>query len=298
MNMKTLIVLFIACVSWTSVQGQISSVVNYSNLESDSTKIYEITTRDGNTFIGHVEDKSTSTIFLETSNLGLLQISIVDIKSMVLVESRQIVEGEYWADHPQSTRYFWQPNGYGVKQGEGYYQNVWILFNQFSVGVTDNFLLGGGFMPLFLFGGGPTPFWLTPKFSIPLAKDKVNLAAGALLGYVVGGEVGFGIPYGALTLGSRDRNVSFGLGYGYAGGSWASAPTITISSLIRTGKKSYFMTENYLIGGSSQNLMLIMVGGRRIVGKKTGIDFGAVVPFTTSMESMVIIPWLGITVAF
>ena len=296
--MKKLIPLLVLLCGWNFSNAQIGNQINISAIEADSVLMYELTLKDGNKFLGSVQSNTGKIIYLKTNSLGVLQIPIMDIKSMVLVKPSNIIEGEFWADNPQSTRYFWQPNGYGLKQGEGYYQNVWILMNQFSVGVTDHFTLGGGFMPIFLFGGTASPFWLTPKFSIPIVENKVNIAAGALLGYVLGGETGFGIPYGALTLGSKDKNVSFGIGYGYADGGWASSPTITFSSMIRTGKKGYFMTENYLIGSSGSTTLLLSMGGRRIVGNRVGIDFGGVMPVNGSMERLVIIPWLGITVPF
>ncbi len=33
-----------------------------------------------------------------------------------------------------------------------------------------------------------TPIWVIPKVSVPVVKDKFNIGAGALVGYVVGLE--------------------------------------------------------------------------------------------------------------
>lgn len=272
--------------------------------ETDSARMVQIVTVDGNEFIGTILEENPESVQLKTDQFGTITIKRSNIKSIQPIKLSQMVAGQYWFENFQSTRYFFSPNGYGLKKGEAYYQNAWIFFNQFSVGVGKNFSIGGGFVPLFLLGGGPTPVWLTPKFSIPISKGKVNLAAGAMLGTVLGAEDdlegesggnGFGQLYGMLTLGNRDRNFNFGLGYGYSGGELASTPTITFSAMVRTGPRGYFITENYIIDAGDDVVTLLSFGGRRLV-KRSGIDFGLIIPVAADMESLVAIPWLGLTV--
>lgn len=261
------------------------------------TAMYRIETVDGNEYIGRIVTQDTEKLVLKTDRLGEITLRKIDIKKMTLVNVTQMKDGNYWFDNPQSTRYFWQPNGYGLKKGEGYYQNVWILFNQVSVGITDNFLVGVGIVPLFLFAGGSTPVWIAPKLSIPIKNEKLNMGAGALMGTVLGEEeANFGIAYGTVTVGSRDKNFSLGLGYGYAGSDWADAPTISFSAMIRTGQRGYFLTENYYIGSSEEDIMLFFIGGRRLI-KNSGIDFGLLIPTQTDGQ-LVAIPWLGVTFPF
>ncbi|MEX2234903.1 MAG: hypothetical protein WD824_22255 [Cyclobacteriaceae bacterium] len=266
--------------------------------QRDSTSVFHVKTVDGNEYIGKIIEEDTEKLRLKTDKLGELTLRKIDISSINAVNVTQIKNGSYWFENPQSTRYFWSPNGYGLKKGEGYYQNIWVLFNQFSVGVTDNFSLGGGMVPLFLFSAGVTPAWLTPKISIPVETDKFNLGIGGLFGAVLGeSNTGFGIVYGLTTFGSRDKNLSLGLGYGYAGGDWANAPTVTISSMIRTGQRGYFLTENYYIGTGDDYLVLLSLGGRRII-HKAGLDFGAFIPIAKNIDSFIAIPWLGFTIPF
>jgi len=266
-----------------------------AQIKPDST-LYQIETIDGNEFVGIIIEQDSVKIVLETKSLGALNIPKSNIKEIIKIEGKQIIEGEFWFENPQASRYFWSPNGYGLKAGEGYYQNVWVLFNQFAVGVTDHFSLGGGVVPLFLFAGASTPVWFTPKFSIPVVEEKFNVGGGALIGTVLGEEeAGFGILYGITTFGSRDKNISIGLGYGYAGGSFANSPMININGMIRTGSKGYFLTENYYIPTGEDYLVLISIGGRRII-KRSGLDFGLFIPIASGMDTFVAIPWLGMTI--
>jgi hypothetical protein len=293
--MKTQVKIFAIFLLITSAFSSFSQS-SVKAVPQDSLTVFEIETIDGNVYIGTIIKQDNKLITFKANNLGTILLIKQDIVSMEIVEPEQLVDGQFWAHHMQSTRYFWQPNGYGLKKGEAYYQNVWILFNQFSVGVTDNFLIGGGIMPLFLFGGAPTPVWLTPKFSIPIIKDKLNLGVGALFAYILGGEIGLGMPYATATVGPRDKNFSVGMGYGRANGEWASRPTFSFSALIRTGKKGYFLTENYYIGNESGSAIILMIGGRRIIGQKAGLDFGLVMPIISEADKFVGVPWLGLTV--
>lgn len=279
--MKTFLLAIFILISWAAC----------AQVTQDST-LYRIETTDGNEYIGTIVSQDASQLTLRTSNLGEVILKKMDIKRMTTVNVQQIKNGSYWLENPQSARYFWQPNAYGLKKGEGYYQNVWILFNQVSIGITDNVSIGAGIMPLFLFSGSPTPVSITPKVSIPIKRDKFNVSAGALMGTVLGQEdTNFGIAYGTTTFGRRDKNISFGLGYGYAGGDWADAPTFTLSAMIRVGKRGYLMTENYYIGSAENDVMLFFLGGRRMI-KNSSIDFGLLIPTDTGGD-VYAIPWFG-----
>ncbi len=264
---------------------------------TDSTQV-QVTTHDGNEFIGFITYEDAEKIKLQTEKFGELTIKRVDIKEISPINTKQLKLGSYWFENPQSTRYFWSPNGYGLKKGEGYYQNVWVLFNQVSIGITDNISIGAGLVPLFLFAGGSTPVWITPKISIPVQKEKLNLGIGGLFGTIIGEEgANFGLIYGMSTFGSRDKNATLGLGYGIVNGRLADRPTITFSSMIRTGPRGYFLTENYFIGADGASLVFLSAGGRRII-KRTSLDYGLFFPITTDQDVFIAIPWLGIATPF
>lgn len=266
----------------------------YAQELQDST-LYSIETDDGNEYIGKIISRDGDHITLLTDKLGEIKIFTRYITSIKEISETSFKEGRYWFENPQAARYFWAPNGYGLKKGEAYYQNVWIFFNQASVGVTDNFSLGVGMVPLFIFAGTSTPVWITPKFSIPVVKDQFNVGLGALAGTVIGEEnSSFGILYGSATFGSKDKNLSIGLGYGFAGGEWANGPALNVSGMLRTGPRGYLLMEHYYLGFGEEKLALLSFGGRRII-KKISLDFGGIIPITSDIQ-FIVIPWLGITV--
>jgi hypothetical protein len=185
----------------------------------------------------------------------------------------------------------------GLRKGEGYFQNVWVLWNQASIGVTDYFSIGAGLVPVFLFGSSMTPVWIVPKFSIPVVKDQFNLGVGAIAGRMMGEGGNFGILYGTGTLGNRNKNISFGMGYGFVDGELAKKPMMNLSFMYRTGVKGYFVSENYYFHGSIRDLVLLSFGGR-VITKTVGLDFGLIIPIQNNLNTAIAIPWLGITVPF
>ncbi len=272
------------------------SLLAQENL-GDSTTIYRIETVDGNEYIGNIISRSPEQIQLKTVRLGIITLRTVDVVRIEVVLKERIKNDVLWFDNVQATRYFFMPNGYGLKKGEAYYQNVWVVFNQVSVGVTDNFSLGLGMIPTFLFGGGGgIPIWLTPKLSIPLVNDRVNVGAGIFYATLLGGGEGngVGLAYGLSTFGNKDKNFTFGLGYGFADGQLANAPTLSFSTMIRTGQRGYFLSENYFISVPGETVALISIGGRRII-KRAGLDYGLFAPIVQGQNFFFAAPWLGLT---
>ncbi len=265
--------------------------------QADSMSLTRVQMNDGNEFIGHVLSQDSSNLILQTDKFGKLTLNKGDVVRTTPIKPQNIKQGQYWFENPQSTRYLWMPNGYGLKKGEGYYQNIWVLFNQVSYGLSNYFSIGAGMVPVFLFGGGETPVWITPKFSIPVVKDKLNLGAGVLMGTVLGASgTGFGLLYGLTTVGSRDLNLSLGIGGGFSGSGWGKSPVISLGGLARTGARGYLITENYYISMDGETLVLLSAGFRWVI-KKAGLDFGLFMPLQEDI-TFIAIPWLGVTIPF
>ena len=290
-SMKTrqiLITLLVLAMAWPAIES-------FSQDRADSLSLWVIDTQDGNSFVGSILEEDSSHLVLLTESYGKVCIPANQVKKIKEVLEKELVEGEYWFENPHDTRYFFMTNGYGLKKGEGYYQNTWILFNQVNYGITNFLSLGGGLVPLFLFAGSATPVFITPKLTVPLIKDKVNLGTGMLLGYILGEGSNFGIAYGAVSFGNRETNLTLGAGWAFSDWEWAETPTLTLSAMTRVGRKTYLLTENYYIGGPS--LGILSFGGRS-VQKKLAIDYGLVFPIGADMGTFIAIPWLGIAVPF
>lgn len=289
--MKTKAIFFIAALVFT-----VFSQINAQN----KANLLKIETKDGNEFVGILVSEDDEKLVINTENFGEISLRKNIIVKRSEVESSKLIEGVLWDDNPQATRYLWTPNGYGLKAGEGYYQNIWVFYNQLSYGFTNMFSVSAGTIPLFLFGAeGYTPVWIVPKFSFPIEKDKVNLGAGIFAGTVLGvSESNFGIAFGTLTLGDRNRNLSLALGWGYSTVGWADKPVINLSGMARVTSRGYFLTENYYMPFGGEFDMLVLSFGYRYVIKKVGLDFGLYLPFAKDMDGLYGLPTVGVTVPF
>jgi hypothetical protein len=264
--------------------------------EKPVPKIFHLETKDGNGYTGEVISSDSVKVLFKADKLGEITFLKSDVRSMEPVDNKQLKDGKYWLENPQSTRYFFSPNGYGLKKGEGYYQNIWVLMNSFAVGVNDYISLGGGLVPAFLFGEA-TPTWITAKASIPVVKDKFNLVAGVLAGMALGAiDSGFGIFYGLATAGSKDNNITVGMGYAFASDSGTSSPMFNLNGMVRVGSRGYLLTENYLYINESTTTLVLSFGGRTII-KGAGLDYGLIIPTGTG-DPLIAVPWLGITFPF
>lgn len=272
-------------------------------IQLSENEIWLVETIHGNVFTGKITSQKIDSLQINTNELGQLTIHTNQIKRKKVIKQKQIKGGQLWTDNPQSTRYFWSPNGYGLIKGEGYYQNVWVWFNQISYGFSSNFSIGLGLMPNFLING-PTPIWITPKFSLPLIEEKINIGGGMLLGAIASTNTeidtknaNFGIAYGVFTIGSKDANITIGSGWGMASGNWAEEPVITLSAMARLTKRGYFLTENFYLPIDNQGLLLLSFGGRT-VWSKSSLDYGLFIPFVEEMGTLIAIPWLGFVIPF
>lgn len=274
--------------------------VNTQNegVNNDSIQLKQlvlVALRNGREIIGVITHQVLDEITLRTKNNTEVLISWSQISSIMNIEKEDVNQsGVYLKPNLQSTRYFFGPNGHGLKKGEGYYQNVWIFFNQVSVGVTDNFSVSAGMVPAFLFAGDPTPVWVIPKVSFSIVEDVVSIGAGGLFGTVIGDGTSFGIGFGSLTLGDRNHNFSVSVGYGMSDGEWSENPVITISGMTRISSKTYLLTENFIF---LENMTILSFGARSFAGK-VGVDYGLFIPMFTESTETFAIPWLGLTVPF
>ena len=261
-----------------------SLCVSTPNLAQEYTQ--EIKTYTGDTFRGSIlEVREDSTIILSRS-LGKISLESELIKSVRTINLKRLTKDSLWSLNASQTNHFVGATAYNLEKGESYYQNSWLFFNQFVYGITDHFSIGGGFFPGVLIGLNALPFWITPKVSIPITKDKLNASVGGMIAHDMTQDQTTAIPYGNVSLGETDKNIT--LGVAWVNNTYAeSMPAISLSTLIRTSNKGYFISENYYMNRQ----ILICIGGRRMLGR-AALDFGVALSAWES-ETYFALPWLG-----
>lgn len=280
-----------------------------SSVEAQDTtpETVEVKMKDGSTVIGELVMETTDKLIVKTKSLGeitILKSTIIEFKKL---RSNNMVDGVYWHENPNPTRNLYGPTGYSLQKGEGYYQNIMIFANQVSYGFTDQFTIGFGFEIISIlagansFGDGPSipGFTITPKYSIPIQKDKWNVGVGVLALHIPGSDELFsaGILYGVSTWGSRDNNFTLGLGFGVTEGEFRGRPTITLAGNRRVGRRFGIVTENWFIPFGDEYGALLSFGFRYI-GERITWDF-ALLGGSADGEFIVSpIPLIGIAMPF
>ncbi|NQZ77296.1 MAG: hypothetical protein HRT61_14515 [Ekhidna sp.] len=260
------------------LHGQEGSI---SKSDSSTVTIFRVITKDGNQYTGSIIDLTQDSVKLKTTNIGIISIPRAQISTISETSSLDTING--WPYHFQTTNYFASNSGYGLQKGEGYYKNIWLVFNNFSYGITDKFSLGIGAIASF-FWNEATPIWVTGRLTTPVIENQLNIGGGVLYGTVESSS--FGLFYGVVTVGTRDRNISFGLGTGFSDGLFEDT-YINLDATFRATKRFYFVAESYHI----DNFRMTLLGGKSILGRSS-LEYGIL---TSNEFDFLGIPILGAT---
>ena len=283
-----------------------SEVISQEKPDTSFTKTdttYLIEMNDDTKIIGKLVSENEKEIKLLTKNFGEIKVLKSNIKKKILLDASDFVKGKYWFRNPNSTRYFIGPSAFNLEPGEGYYQNVALVFNSFNVGLTKNISIGGGLELISTFGslasGDFQPiFFLTPKIGFKVS-DNISTGVGLLYASIPSGDErkGIGMLYGVGTVGNLNHNFTLGLGWGYAGNDFEDKPTITLSAMTRISKKTMFVTENWIIP-SNEKYMGIYSYGIRFFGEKISVDLGFINNKDIFEAIIIGIPYVDFVVKF
>ena len=260
MNTRLLIFLLLLGTISYSVQAQDADTTAFKPVNAT------VLLKDGTQLRGLLLSESPVGVRIKTDNLGEMIVTRDKIERVEKNTDGFYRKGQYWFPNPHSTRYFFAPSALPLSKGEGYYQNAYIFVNSVSVGITDHFTMGGGFVLNPTFQDWQV-FFLTPKISFP-SKSNVTFSIGAIGVGVFNRQYEYdqqtgesrkggietniaGIGYGTLTVGNAERNGSVGLGWGYANEEFGASPVINLSYMTRVGRKVSLVTENSREGKSN-----------------------------------------------
>ena len=218
-----------------------------------------ITLDDGSSLVGRITDIRNGNITF-VSNIGETVIAIDKIKSIEEVSDSSFREGKYWFPNPNRTRLYFGPTARMLKAGEGYISDTYIFFPGFGLGLTDNVTIGGG---MSIFPGlnfGDQLFYLTPKIGLKATKSA-DLAVSALILRIPNytKDSGFsglednsyiiGVLNIVGTIGTADKSLTAGLGYGFADGELADRPAVILGGEYRFARRLSFVSENWILPG-------------------------------------------------
>ena len=282
----------------------ILSFVFIGNIYSQENKKRQVKveTIDGTVLSGTILTQDDKSITIISKNIGEVKIDKDNVKSIEFNTEKNKdfnTSGTFGhIDHP--SRYFFSSSAYGLKKGQKIYSNFYIFFNDINFGVTNNFTLGVGMVPLFLFAGTPSPTWVSTKLSLPIVKNKFVLSAGvsaiATLGFEDDLDAALMFSSSA-TIGSPSNNGTLSM-YVLSNLDGDAGVAINLKGKFRISRRSFFMLETYLMGVDD---LFIDSGFSALLGLRTmfqggiNLDYGLLTPI--AFDDSVFLPFLGVQVS-
>ncbi len=229
-----------------------------------------IVMKDGTTYEGYqrLDGEKPTTIYTDN---GEVQYNPDQVRK----KSKLRAPSKYGFENPVATKYFLGPSAIPLQKGTSYYNNQAVIFNSAQTSIGKHVSLGGGFEFLSLFISRSPLVYGNIKISAS-ASDRFHYGGGVVTGGVLGSgnaDGGFFIaPYGIITVGNYDHNITFG-----GGGVMASLPfgVFTLSGMTRVSRKVSLISNNYFIVGESLGgFGGFGIQGVRIMGESMAFDIG------------------------
>jgi len=211
---------------------------------------------DGTEIIGKIMSDDGKEVVIETEKLGKIYVNKTEITEIKRkVNQEEIINGEYEAEGPFTTRYAFSNNALPIKKGENYAMvNLYgpeIHFaatNRLNIGVMSTWI--------------GSPIALAVKYTFKTKESKVNYSIGSMTG--TSGYMrnfgGFGsLNWASVTFGDRKNNFTFSGGYGFIRSGRTTydyntnketkekmnhGPAFSMAGIFRVGAKTSFILES------------------------------------------------------
>jgi hypothetical protein len=185
------------------------------------------------------------------------------------------------------------PTARSLPADNGYINLAGILFPNFGYGITDEFMVRGGFTP-FTIDGHIMYFGLA---SLQVADyGDLTISGGIILTDMTGTArnwetalYGFGI----VSYGNDVAAIHAGFGGGYSATRESSSAVFMLGGEWKIARTTKLVSENWIISenGSAAYSLGVRIFGRTLIGELGGVLITS--GYNSKIEA--IVPWIGIT---
>ena len=211
----------------------------------------DITLESGMRVIGSW-DASLEERLVVTTDVGTLVIPLENILFMSRLAESDLAGTGFRS--PNSSRYLFAPSAIPLDKGERYYQNVWVVLNTVTFGVSDHVTVTAGVEAISTLVTLFTDSKIGPgmmgnvKYSTQVS-DNVYLGGGILAAATLGesfAEANVALGYGIATIGNPDDHLTLGVGSGIFGGEWTQGPVLVLGGTKRLSRTLSLVSENWV----------------------------------------------------
>ncbi|MBF70586.1 MAG: hypothetical protein CL837_06595 [Crocinitomicaceae bacterium] len=228
------------------------TLIAQEDFQQDEKKLFLITKTDGGEFIGEIISDDGREILLMTTTIGKIYINKSDISNISAVDekSNNKIGGEFRAEGPFTTRYFFTNNSLPIKKKE-HYAMIQLYGPEIHFSVSDNFSLG--IMTSWI----GSPIAIASKLYLG-SNNNTHFSIGTILGnsgYIQQGRLSGGLHWFTITKGDRLKNFTVSGGYGYFLNNSDSqdALIISIAAITPIGKKASLIFDSMIISNKKDN---------------------------------------------
>lgn len=280
--MKKIAALLILFLGITAIQSTNAQITPSTEID---TNIYVVIRNNGNELIGKILSDDGREVLILTEALGKIFVPKSDIRSIKKIDaSKDIINGEYRARGPFTTRYQFTTNSFPIEKGENYAvinlygpEVQFSITNRFSIGVLSTWIA--------------SPIAVALKYTFPTTNEKLNFGVGTILGssgYFNQGRGFGGLHWGMVTYGDRMNNVTLSVGYSYLRSGINTGPTLykpgTYAAVEDQYNPGYYNFASLPVLNTGKyspraSAPIIGIGGIAAVGTKASFIFDAMLIF-------------------
>lgn len=268
---------------------------NYIPVQREQAFAAEIIFKDGTSLHGVILEQHEKTLLFLSELTGEKMISRDKLLSIKPI--RNTTSGNNQVYINIDSRYFYSPSALGMKKGDGYYQNTYVLLNSFNYAFTDHFSFGFGTEAISFLGGRPI-FLLQGKVSVPLTQI-LHAGVGFLhFNFIMmdPNTKAFNMGFATLTVGTPKAHISFNYGEDLR----SNGDVATVSGFLRVSPKLGIITENWILINEPDEKAEKTLNslGFRVIGRKNLFDFGLIYKESAVRSGLIGIPYLSYTLRF
>ncbi|MBI5914312.1 MAG: hypothetical protein HY842_02980 [Bacteroidetes bacterium] len=238
------------------------------------SEFHVLKTKRGDRFIGQLISYNGFALHFLLRNGNGLFIPVSDIKNIVWLKTDQIMELEGpRRTIPGPDKLFFTPTAFLLKKREKEFRNSLIGHNSFDYGLSDHVNIGVGFSSVLLAS------MVTVKLKAGYSLSKyVHVAVGGQIGasYAIDEQtVGILIGYGAISVGTPETHVNFGIGKGSFTDSYSASTTgLTVGTSIRVSDWGRLFVEYIRFYSDGEVEIPFLQLGASWFKKSNRFDFG------------------------
>ena len=274
-------------------------ILNIIFSESNSNSTIELTTSDGNIFIGSLIEENEKYYKIKTRNGISIEVPKSTVKEINYLELSNFND-EFYRPDPNKSMYLFAPSAYQIGDGNSYIRDFQIFFPSYNRGLNNNISIQAGALTFPFIPLEYLPIILSAKYSFK-RKNKLQFSSGMLYmttPFNFESNWATGIAFSNATYGDLFNHYSICFGWGYFRDdedlNFMEKPIVVLAGNNRLSDRLALVYEFWTFPDLEINYSPLIVSAR-FIGRKFSVDIGAGSSLELLQEGGIPFPVLNFT---